>query len=238
MDLVDEVGRRRLVEDRGQQGVGRRRVEPSEVDAFDQTAPVELGQPRQERMAAVELVGAEGHDQDDPVAPELADQERDRFARRRVGPVEVLDDEEDGVDLRQALEDAEDGIEQARLDRLGLDGVATRPAGPSDGTSRARSSRAPPTTASSSSGSSVRASVRRASTIGPYGTPAVADVRAATDDDAHPAGRREGGPRSPGATCRRRPRLPRADGPGLRPRRRRAPGPWPRAPSRVPRASG
>ena len=96
------------------------RIEALQVDPFDPAAAIELGEPRQERMPAVQLVRPEGHDQDDPIRPEVADQERDGLAGRRIGPVEVLDDEDDRGDLRQPLEQAQDGVEQARLERFAL----------------------------------------------------------------------------------------------------------------------
>ena len=90
------------------------------VEAFDPPASLELGQPRQERVAAMELVRPERHDQHDPVGAQVPDEEGDRLARRRVGPMQVLDDEQDRGLFRQSLENAQNGVEQAGLVRFGL----------------------------------------------------------------------------------------------------------------------
>ena len=145
-------------------------VEPLDVDPLHLAAPFQLGQPRQERMAAMQFVRSEGHDQEDAIGPQLTDEERDRLPRRGVGPVEVLDDEEDGFDLGKPLQHAEDRVEQSGLERFGL-GPESVPSDARDGTSLARSPREVPMTVSRAAGSSFRASARSASTIGPYGIP-------------------------------------------------------------------
>ena len=43
------------------------RVEPDEVDPLDPAAAVDLGEPWQQRVTAVQLVRPEGHDQEDPI---------------------------------------------------------------------------------------------------------------------------------------------------------------------------
>jgi hypothetical protein len=70
-------------------------------------------------MAAVELVGAIGRDQDDALAPEAAGDEREQVARRAVGPVDVLDDEDHRLALAETLEQDEEAIEQAGLGPFG-----------------------------------------------------------------------------------------------------------------------
>ena len=167
----------------------RRRVEPIEVDAFDEAAPVEFGEPRQERMAPVQLVRPEGHDQDDPVVTELADQERDRLAGRRVGPVEVLDDEDDRLDLREPLEDPEDRVEHAWLECLGL-GSRVRPAGAAERRHQAREIVAGAADDGVEDVRLERADERpqRFDDRAVWHA-AVTDVGAAADDHAHPASR-------------------------------------------------
>ena len=141
----------------------------------------------------MQLVGPEGHDQDDAVLAELADEVGDRLAGRRVGPVQVLDDEDDRFDLGESLEDAEDRVEQARLERLGL-------------RSRVRSTR-PAERRNQACEVGARAADHGVEDLGlerpderperlddrPVRDAAVTDVGAAADDDAHPAGRRERG---------------------------------------------
>ena len=120
MDVIGEVRCRRRPEDRGEQLPGLARRQALEVEALDVAAPADLGQPRQQRVAPMELVGPERHHEDDTICPQLAEEERDRVASRRVCPVEVLDDEEHGLGLRQPLERAEHGVEKAGLVRLAL----------------------------------------------------------------------------------------------------------------------
>ena len=46
-------------------------------------------------MAAVKLVGAVGGDKQQPLPPDVAHQESQKPARRRIGPVQVLDHQHD-----------------------------------------------------------------------------------------------------------------------------------------------
>ena len=66
-------------------------------------------------MATVQLVGAVGRTEHDLVAGEARDQVRDRVAGRRVRPVEVLDDDQDGAVGGEPAEEANGGVEQAGL---------------------------------------------------------------------------------------------------------------------------
>ena len=173
MDLGDEIVVRRCPEDRRQERRRLARVEAMKVEAFDPPASLEFGQPRQERVAPMKLVRTEGHDQHDPIGAQVPDEEGDGLARRRVGPMQILDDEQDRGRLRQSLEDARErrraggpgAIRSGCVRRLRLGRAERRHE------SRQLWSGAEPRTASSSSASSDRARVRSASTIGPYGTP-------------------------------------------------------------------
>ena len=62
-----------------------------------------------------ELIGPDGRDEQDPFVAQVPDQEGDQVPRRRVGPLEVLDQEDDGGDPGQALEDAEHELEEPDL---------------------------------------------------------------------------------------------------------------------------
>ena len=112
LDPVDEIrGRVRAVDRRDEAG-RLLAVEPLEVDPLERPGPGDLGKPRQQRVAAVDLVGPVGQAQHDPVGGEVRDEERDRVAGRGVGPVEVLDDEQQRLVAGDLLEDAEQGLEQ------------------------------------------------------------------------------------------------------------------------------
>ncbi len=105
----------------GQRQIGRGRlVEPLEVDALGAAGALQLGQPRAHRVAAVQLVRADGQGQGDALGAQAAHEVGDGVAGRRVGPVEVLDDEQQRLALAQAMDDAQDGLQQARLGPLGL----------------------------------------------------------------------------------------------------------------------
>ena len=47
----------------------------------------------------MKLVRPEGHDQNDPLGPQVPDEECKRLAGGWVGPVQVLDDEQDRASL-------------------------------------------------------------------------------------------------------------------------------------------
>ena len=63
----------------------------------------------------MELVDAVGQDDEHPLAAERAGEEGDEGAGGRVGPVEVLEGEDDGRVRAEAVEEAEDGLEEAAL---------------------------------------------------------------------------------------------------------------------------
>ena len=78
-------------------------------------AALELGDDRPQRMAAVQLVAAVGADHEDVLAAQRAGEEDEEVARRAVGPVEVLDDEDGGVVAAEAVEQGEQRLEEPRL---------------------------------------------------------------------------------------------------------------------------
>ena len=192
VDLVDKLRRRRCVEDRSQELSGRSESSRSTSTRSTCAAPVEFREPRQQRMAPMQLVGPEGHDQDHPVGPKLADEERDRLARGWVGPMEVLDHEDDGFDLGQTLEDAEDRVEEPRLERLGLRSRVLDPVR----RQRRHESCEVVTSAADDDIEAVR--VERPHQCPErlddraVGNAAMTDISAATDEDAHPARCRQG----------------------------------------------
>ncbi len=58
--------------------------------------PFGLGQPAGQRMTPMELVGPEGPDDQQPLVAGVAGEEREQVAGGAIGPVEVLDDQQDG----------------------------------------------------------------------------------------------------------------------------------------------
>jgi hypothetical protein len=77
-------------------------AEGGEFDALQVGQADQLGQQRPQRVAAVELVGAVAGDQGDPAAAQGPDEERQQVAGGPVGPVQVLDDQQQRGELGQA----------------------------------------------------------------------------------------------------------------------------------------
>ena len=90
----------------------------------------QIGDLAAERVAAVQVVGAVGRDQGDRRLEAAAEQEAHQVAGRLVGPVEVLDDEEQGLAGAGGLGEGVDGVEEGGLvgrDGLGVGGLAQHP---------------------------------------------------------------------------------------------------------------
>ena len=172
-DRIDERRGRRRAGDAGQQLDQLAALEPRQIDAIDARLALGLGQPRGQWMAAMQFVAAEGRDHEQSLVARIARQEGEQVAGRTVGPVQVLDDEHDRGRLAEPAEQPQRALEDAGLEPFGLarrGDLAGAPATPRGRASRARagSVRRP---RRSRSGSTWRASDRRASTIGPNGSP-------------------------------------------------------------------
>ena len=105
------------VEDVGERLAELVAVERLELDPAGALEPIELGQQRPQRMAAVELVGAVGQHQHDPLLAQAAGQERDKRAGRAIGPVHVLEDQHHRRGLAEQVEQFEHRLEQPQLAR-------------------------------------------------------------------------------------------------------------------------
>ena len=95
-------------------------IQPRELDPFDAGDAVDLGQPGQEGVAAVELVTTEGRNDEQPLIANVADEKGEEFPSRVVGPMDVLDDEHDHPLLAEPTQQVEQRLVQA----------APRPFGP------------------------------------------------------------------------------------------------------------
>src|ERR1700748_2666820 len=73
----------------------------------DRPHPLPPRPERPQRMGPVNLVRAEGEDQQDAHPSQAADQERDEVERRAIGPLEVLNREHQGPVCCQPLDEAE-----------------------------------------------------------------------------------------------------------------------------------
>ena len=91
---LQQLGGRRGPEDvgqlLGQLVAGQRR----ERDPARAGMAFELGEQRAQRVAAVQLVGPVGGGDQDPLAGQVAREKCERRARRAVGPVQILDDQQ------------------------------------------------------------------------------------------------------------------------------------------------
>ena len=97
-------------------------LEPGQVDPFDPRLAFGLGQPAGQRMTAVQLVAAEGRDDEQALVPPGAGEEGQQVAGRAVGPVRVLDDEQDRVGVAETAEEPQDALEDPDLEPVGLAG--------------------------------------------------------------------------------------------------------------------
>ena len=76
---------------------------------------LELGEQRAQRVAAVQLVGAVGRDDEDALVPQAAREEDEECPGRAIGPVDVLEHERERPLAAELLEQREQRLEQARL---------------------------------------------------------------------------------------------------------------------------
>ena len=86
--------------------------------ACDARSPLHLGQPRADRMASVELVGAIGPDDHEALVPGRSGDECQDFAGRAIRPVEVLDDHKHRSALAESMEDRQHALRHPGLDPI------------------------------------------------------------------------------------------------------------------------
>ena len=101
-----------------------------DLDPLDAVHPRPDGDLTTERVATVEVVRAVRRDEGDGCVEAAAEQEAHQVAGRLVGPVEVLDDDEEGLARAGRLGEGVDGVEQGGLvgrDGLGVGGLAQHP---------------------------------------------------------------------------------------------------------------
>ncbi len=138
MDPLDQLRRRRRPADPGELGGHLGPAEAGQLEALDPAAAVQLGQERPQRVAAVQLVAAVGHHQQQPAPAQVADEEGEQVAGGAVGPVQVLHDQDGRALGAEALQQPQQQLEQPPLLRPGA-GVAAE-AGPVPGAGPGRRS--------------------------------------------------------------------------------------------------
>ena len=119
-DRIDQRLRRRPARDGRQQLDELVALETPDVDPLDTRLTFGLGQPARQRMPAVELIGAEGPDDQEAFVASVSGEEREQVSGRAIGPVEVFDDQHDGRTLAQATKEPQDPFEDAGLEPFDL----------------------------------------------------------------------------------------------------------------------
>ena len=114
-ELVDQARLGPAAEDPGQLRHHLLAREALERHALDDRGALGLGHERSQGMAAVQLVGAVGGEQQDALLAGVAHEEGQEVARRPVGPVDVLEDEHERLRLGQAPQQREQQLEHAPL---------------------------------------------------------------------------------------------------------------------------
>ena len=93
--------------------VGRQQA--AQLDAPRLRRALQDGQQRAQRVTAVQLVGAVAERDQHALVGEVAPQEREEVARRAVGPVDVLDDQDDRGVAAEAVDRRQQRLEEPRL---------------------------------------------------------------------------------------------------------------------------
>ena len=115
VQALDELGVGRPAEDVGEQVGELVARQARQLDPARAGVALELGEQRAQRVAAVQLVGAVGRDDEDALGPQAAPEEDEEGAGRAVGPVDVLEHERERLLAAEVVEQREQRLEQARL---------------------------------------------------------------------------------------------------------------------------
>ena len=114
-ELVDQARVGPAAEDPGQLRHHLLAREALERHALDDRGALGLGHERSQGMAAVQLVGTVGGEEQDALLAGVAHEEGQEVARGTVGPVDVLEDEHERLRLGQAPQQREQQLEDASL---------------------------------------------------------------------------------------------------------------------------
>ena len=109
---IDDLSINGPAQDRLDEVLHRLAVEWSQVDPAHPFGAQELRQEWRRRVAAMEFVSSVGRQQEQRFIAKIPDQEAQEITGRGVGPVDVLQDEDDGSPLCRLTEDREHGVEQ------------------------------------------------------------------------------------------------------------------------------
>jgi hypothetical protein len=115
----------------GQLGRGER----VQLQPLDRRQPAQLAEQRPQRVTPVQVIGPVGRDHGEPLGPQPGQQEGEQLAGRLVGPVQVLDDQQQrGAGFGRVAEHAGHRVEQLQPTGVlvGAGRGSGRPAGPGD----------------------------------------------------------------------------------------------------------
>jgi hypothetical protein len=129
VDLLHQSAGRRRAEDGLEQPCDLRAPEALELDALHGPDALPAGDQRPQRMAAVQLVGAEADDHQHAIGAHGAHEQGHEIERRPIRPMQVLDHEHERAVGREPLDHADDQLEQACRATLTERGGAERAVG-------------------------------------------------------------------------------------------------------------
>ncbi len=119
VDLVHEPRARRRAEDGLELLRDLRAPEAPELDALHCPYALPAGDQRPQRMAAVQLVGAEADHQEHAIGAQRTHEQGHEVERRLIRPVQILDHEHERAVRGEPLDHAHDQLQQARRATLG-----------------------------------------------------------------------------------------------------------------------
>src|SRR5206468_7786452 len=105
-------------------------IEAWQVDLLHALQSLDLGEPRTEGVTAMKLVRPIRSDDERSLRSKVAHDEREEVPRRAIGPVQVLDREQDGMVFAEARQHRQEAPEQPRLPPPGGPARWGRPAPP------------------------------------------------------------------------------------------------------------
>ena len=114
-DRLEQIGLRRVTDDRLDLCAELRRPEPRQLHPSDPRQAVHLREPRPEWMPAMQLVRSIRPDDDEALGSNVASQEGDEIPGRAVRPVQVLEDAHDRRPIAEVAKEREDALEDPRL---------------------------------------------------------------------------------------------------------------------------
>ncbi len=112
MDLIDRRWVNGVTDDRGDKLGGATAIESGQVPLLGPSEANDLGQDGSQRVATRQFIEAIRSDEQHRVGPRRPRQEREQRPRRRVGPVQILEDHHHRSPMTEPLERADHQLTQ------------------------------------------------------------------------------------------------------------------------------